>query len=195
MMIATYASGRIIGKKNVDNFRSTSMKYQNMDQQVRNLDNTFKALPTATQGPWNGIAFEFFLVNICGCDQPIANGQELFRSVNFIRLKLGEAIIDTAPTTWPTEPPAFGPFIWHSTAVPPFLEFSVPGDYEPGYMIINLGHGLDNPLFNITDGLYYSGDPLYDFLTAGPLGALYYCCIWDAYRSPWASGAQEYYAE
>jgi len=183
--------GSVIAAQPVNNLTSPSWTYQSMNHVVTQLDQRFKQLPAAAPPPasqqgWNDLAAMYPTgTTVCGCPNVSLSGQKLYRLDNYLQAVLGLAPNDTPPASpgvWGglgTVTQQLGP-----TVLPyPAIILSGGSGVEPGYVLLQSGLGLNNPLINIPGGsflLYAVGPgPQYDAWAASIDDGLMTYCAWD----------------
>lgn len=185
VQLSTWPSGQTIGRVQQNNFSTRSQAYQQMNEQVKNLDTQFKLLPPGpSPGPnklkWKTKAAAHPSTPICGCKYETINGQKLYRSTNFARLAAGLATTDTDPDPAPFDNTLDYIIIYESPPNPTPSVLLIWQNTLGGAVILQLGKGLGNPCLVYPLSVVLPGDPLYNILSSLPHFAHIWFCAWDA---------------
>lgn len=168
------------GATAVNNFKSKSIYYQDMNERVKALDNRFKGLTAPEKAAWTAALPVFSTVPICGCPGNINTAQKLYRLTNYFALLIGLGIYTMPPVPIPTSTCTWGSF-GLITGIEGF--WNVQYTALDIYGVMNLGKGLQNPIYHhppFTDATpFYPPDPLYEQLLTLPPTGNYTVCTFD----------------
>jgi hypothetical protein len=161
-----------------------------MNASIIQIDNLFHSLSTPDQEAWNTLAPSYAGYHICGCSNTITTGQELYRSVQYIRQMTGQSFnlnpiigppIDALVQSFGYP---FGPLGGPYTSI----DLEPEGNTGIVYCIVQAGEGNLNPVLTFQPApivtTVYPGDPVFIRLSTLTPGVLYPLCVWAADFSP-----------
>lgn len=156
------SSGITQGATQVNNFRSKSIAFQQMNQQIVQLDESFHRLTPTQQNDWNTEALGYAGVPVCGCTGSRIDGQNLHRLVNYARSMAGLIEILIPADDPNTGGPDNGVVIHYQPPLPPVGEiqilFGAPVT-GGGITIFQTGQGNSNPVFYLPVGTFEDDPP------------------------------------
>lgn len=178
------------GQKSVTNYNSKSRHFQDMNNRVVRLDQTYVSLSDEDKALWDTLVPSYSDQYVCGCNEKIVNGKKLFRLVNWLLPipVLVPPIEDTALVSNVVSIEVHQDIIGGDPHIDVFF------DYNPDQtvtIVLNLGRGMSNPQHTGTETdtwLIDHTDPDYSAFTPVLDGGLVNYCLWGVNGYPLATG-------
>jgi hypothetical protein len=148
LTVSSTPSGVNVFRRPVNNFKSPSQTFQQMNQMVVQFDALYNSLPPTGQAPWIAGAGTIPGTPVCGCNSSTMDGQTLFRLINYLNYLLGNSLLMLPPTRLPYDLAAPTAVNRYDASYPggPYIGVSTNNGVQAYYAIIQLGMGLLNPI-------------------------------------------------